>query len=425
MTRKIKISIWFCLFVLSLFFWRVDASKAFLGSAECASKGGSCDFTCFSSDYESLGMCDYGMAICCRKKLADTSGADPDPMGVGNSQAGGTVATGTSGVTDSNAGLGGAQGGTVTPGTSGISATSSTAANTATTTSSGNENTGGLVPCKNNCTLCHLVIGIKNIFEYLVYTVLFPLFTLGIVISGVLYMVSSGNKGLTEKAKTALTYSLMGAVVALTSWLLVNATLYAIGYKSVGSWSNFTCDTTQSAPQISTPGGGTLPSGSGNTAGGDGTCGGVSVAQNSNQCQYASREMENVLACIRSRTSGSSASGNNFWGGHILFSEAQAASSLSISSLGQNQNGGNWQACVGTNWNSANCPHVQYSCHYGGRTCQGQINAADLTGSNMSEIAAAARACNASGTVLYGDEDHTRHVHVSVNNSACGCDSNR
>lgn len=123
----------------------------------------------------------------------------------------------------------------------------------------------GLVPCGTSenpspCTLCHLIIGFKNIFDYLLGTVLFPLFTLGIVISGVLYMVSSGNKSLVEKAKTAFTYSLMGAVVALTSWLLVNAVLSALGYKSVGNWWNYTCDTAQTqGPGTLGPGGATLP----------------------------------------------------------------------------------------------------------------------------------------------------------------------
>jgi hypothetical protein len=39
----------------------------------------------------------------------------------------------------------------------------------------------------------------------------------------------------------------------------------------------------------------------------------------------------------------------------------------------------------------------------------------------LSSIAAAAKECNSTGTVLFGDEDHKNHVHVSVNNAACGC----
>ncbi|PIV84295.1 MAG: hypothetical protein COZ87_03375 [Candidatus Moranbacteria bacterium CG_4_8_14_3_um_filter_43_15] len=121
-----------------------------------------------------------------------------------------------------------------------------------------------LVPCDTSenlqaCTLCHLVIGFKNIFDYLISS-LFVVFTLGVVIAGMFYMVSSGNKSLIEKAKTALTYSLMGAVIALTSWLLVNAVLNALGYKNAGSWYNFTCDTTPSkGPGTLGPGGSTLP----------------------------------------------------------------------------------------------------------------------------------------------------------------------
>jgi len=94
-----------------------------------------------------------------------------------------------------------------------------------------------------------------------------------------------------------------------------------------------------------------------------------------------------------------------------------------ISSLGLNKHS-DWQTkCVGANYAGKDyCSHVQYSCHFGGRYCQGQVNASDLQGSNLAEIAAAARACNSSGSVIYGDKDHKTHVHVSVNNQACGCD---
>lgn len=106
-----------------------------------------------------------------------------------------------------------------------------------------------LVPCglegKADCTLCHLVLGFKNIYDYLLYTVLLPATTLVVVIAGVMYMVSSGNKGMIEKAKSALTYALTAMILALTAWLIINATLSALGYTKVDNWYTFTCDTTQ------------------------------------------------------------------------------------------------------------------------------------------------------------------------------------
>ena len=252
-----------CFLFFCLFLFETKTTKAFLGSAECASKGGSCDFTCFSGDYESLGMCDYGVSICCRKKLVDTSGADPDPIGAG---------IGTGGVlqdpnvTPGPGSLGsGVKGGTVTPGTSGIPTPTTATSPVAASPSGGSGETGGLVPCTNNCTLCHLVLGFKNIYDYLLILLLSAT-TLVVVIAGVMYMVSSGDKGMIDKAKSALTYALTAMILALTAWLIINATLSALGYTKVGSWYNFTCDTAQTQGPTGGTGVGTLP-GTGGTGG--------------------------------------------------------------------------------------------------------------------------------------------------------------
>jgi len=239
-----------------LFLFETKTTKASLSSAECASKGGSCDITCWSSDYESLGMCDYGVYNCCRKKLVDTSGADPDPIGAGIG-AGGTLQDPN--VTPGPGSLGsGAKGGTVTSGTSGIPTPTTATSPSAASPSSGSGETGGLVPCTNNCTLCHLVLGFKNIYDYLL-VLLLSATTLVVVVAGVMYMVSSGDKGMIDKAKSALTYALTAMILALTAWLIINATLNALGFKNAGSWYNFTCDTAQTQGPTGGTGTGTLP----------------------------------------------------------------------------------------------------------------------------------------------------------------------
>lgn len=126
-----------------------------------------------------------------------------------------------------------------------------------------------LVPCgldgTANCTLCHLVIGFQNIYNYLL-SILLVATTVVIVIAGVMYMVSSGNKEIIEKAKSAFLYALTAIILALTAWLIINTTLHALGYKNVGNWWTFTCDTTQSLPQTTGTSGATLP-GSSNLTG--------------------------------------------------------------------------------------------------------------------------------------------------------------
>jgi hypothetical protein len=302
-----------------------------------------------------------------------------------------------------------------------------------------------LVPCgigegNADCTLCHLVIGFQNIYTYLL-ELLFVATTVTIVAAGIVYMVSSGSKALVEKAKSILVYALTAIILALTAWLIINATLNALGYKNAGNWWTFTCDTTQTKSNGNLSTGVTLPGVGGsqgaavgsqtNIAKGDGTCGGIAVAQNSDQCNYTSAQLDTVLKCINSRMALADLKNNLARGKIPGIPTANAAGGVTVSSLGQNQNGGNWQGCVGANWNAANCPHAQNSCHYGGTNCQEQINAADLTG-DMGKAAQAARDCGAD-TVIYNNtayfggqskaaSDHTDHVHISVNNKACGCD---
>jgi hypothetical protein len=121
-----------------------------------------------------------------------------------------------------------------------------------------------LVPCgigagNANCTLCHLVIGFKNIYDYLL-EILLVCTTVVIVAAGIMYMVSSGSKGMIEKAKSAFTYALTAMILALVAWLIINATLNALGYRNAGNWWTFTCDTTQSKSAGTLgAGGATLP----------------------------------------------------------------------------------------------------------------------------------------------------------------------
>lgn len=128
---------------------------------------------------------------------------------------------------------------------------------------------GGLVPCDQNCTLCHIVIGIKNIFDWLM-GLLFSVTMLVITISGVFYMVSTGSKGMMDKAKKALTYALTAFVIGMGCWLLINIIMTMVGFQNPtgGNWWEFTCDTTQTRGAVFGPGVGTGSSGgTGNTGG--------------------------------------------------------------------------------------------------------------------------------------------------------------
>ena len=84
-----------------------------------------------------------------------------------------------------------------------------------------------------------------------------------IIIGGIMYMVSSGSKGMIDRAKSALMYALTAMILALLAWLIINAILIALGYNNAGNWYTFTCDTTQTQGPTGGTGGGTLPASTG------------------------------------------------------------------------------------------------------------------------------------------------------------------
>jgi hypothetical protein len=247
-------------FAVIFFFCSAKISFAeYMTKEQCEANKGSCNFlsnNC-SDGQDNIGICSgsgpLNQGACCRAKNYNIN---PE---------GGTVGP-SSGV--NNNPYGAAAGGTVTPGTSGIPTPTAATSPITASPSGANENTGGLVPCKNNCTLCHLVLGFKNIYDYLL-KLLLAATTLVVVVAGVIYMVSSGDKGMIDKAKSALTYALTAMILGLTAWLIINATLSALGYTKIGNWYTFTCDTTQTQGPTGGIGGGTLPGtpGYGNTGG--------------------------------------------------------------------------------------------------------------------------------------------------------------
>jgi hypothetical protein len=154
---------------------------------------------------------------------------------------------------------------------------------------------GGIVPCGKTagCTLCHLIIGFERIFKYLV-EILFTVTMVFIVVAGVIYMVSGGSKSMMEKAKQAITLALTGFILFLCSWLLIGGVLTALGYKQVGSWWTFDCDTTQTTGPVSSGSSSSSSSSSSSASFGKGC---AAVVQNINAMQgwqYTSKKLGNL-----------------------------------------------------------------------------------------------------------------------------------
>ncbi|NLC30771.1 MAG: transglycosylase SLT domain-containing protein [Candidatus Moranbacteria bacterium] len=121
--------------------------------------------------------------------------------------------------------------------------------------------TGGLVPCagdsifENRCTLCDLMVGMKGIIDWGM-KILVVVALVAIVAGGIMYIISAGNSGMMESAKTVIKQALWGVVIVLGAWVIVNTILWMItsrlfagdgttngSFMDIGSWYDFDCRT--------------------------------------------------------------------------------------------------------------------------------------------------------------------------------------
>lgn len=113
----------------------------------------------------------------------------------------------------------------------------------------GSTETGGLVPCgrggQDMCTLCDLVVGIKDVVDYLL-KIAVGIAVLAMCVGGILYIVSVGDPGLIEMGKNAMKNAVIGIVICVTAFLIINTTMLYIGTQTnlgigVTNWNTFDC----------------------------------------------------------------------------------------------------------------------------------------------------------------------------------------
>ncbi len=110
-----------------------------------------------------------------------------------------------------------------------------------------------LVPCGKStdsgmCTLCHLIIGIKDIMDY-GFKIMVVVAIVMLMVSGIVYIVSTGNTGMMDTAKHLLTNALIGFAIILGAWLVINTVILVLGAKGdLGvqaiNWYTFECTPT-------------------------------------------------------------------------------------------------------------------------------------------------------------------------------------
>ena len=97
------------------------------------------------------------------------------------------------------------------------------------------------------CTLCDLIVGVNVLINYILGIATIAAIAV-IFIGGIMYVFSGADPGLVGKAKGAIGNALLGIIIIVSAWLLVNYTMIVIGRKdNLGvekinnGWNNFTC----------------------------------------------------------------------------------------------------------------------------------------------------------------------------------------
>lgn len=201
-------------------------------------------------------------------------------------------------------------------------------------------------------------------------------------IGGFMYLTSAGNTSAMHTAKEVIFDALIGLVIALVAWLLLNIINPDLTNVSINGLSPVPVVPTTATPPA--PGSGGAP----------GTCGGYAVRGiSSSQCNDASQALTDLLKCMYDKKP-----------------------DLVVNSISDSAG---FTRCK-TSWQQGVCAHAKTSCHYGGGSsktapeCQ-KSQAVDLStrGVSVQEIINAASACG--GRV----NNEGNHIHVSTQTSCC------
>ena len=250
-----------------------------------------------------------------------------------------------------------------------------------------------------------LIIVINRLIQFLITLAIVFVAPLMIAYSGFLFVVNPVSSGGKEKARSILTNTVVGIVIALAGWMIVDAIMVVLynpgassGTTTLQAWSSIVygdssklCliqeaalkDLNQSVNVQGISASGVITTSSGLRF----------TSEASAQVPTASAAVTSLLSCM----------GAQLKAGATVTSISDNVITRGVHTI---------EYCAANG-----CSHTANSCHYGGRNCVGASYAVDISG-NSSDIAAAAQACNASYLI------ESSHVHVSVGQqNGCGCDA--
>ncbi len=243
--------------------------------------------------------------------------------------------------------------------------------------------------------------------------------------AGILWIASPFNPHNREEGRTLLMNAVIGLVITLMSWLIVDFVMKALynpdaaaGYTKGGPlpWNSILGNGTAGDRCLDITKQPQGPSGGGLTVSQPG--------QTTSGAQTTSTKAPDNAFTYQTSTSG----------GDIIKQKGAASAALNtllscmskkvpgdvgqISSISDNQivlGNKTFAQCAANG-----CAHTTNSCHYGGSKCTGSSYAVDFGDQNHAAyLMKAANECGASNAFNEGD-----HVHVSVKKSECGCNEN-
>jgi len=104
-----------------------------------------------------------------------------------------------------------------------------------------------LVPCGPrtgvDCQLCHLFVLLDNILDLVMFRIVPVLASLMLMIGGIWYFFAGVSPEQKNKAQGIITSSIIGIVVILTAWIVVNTILVHSGIVdgSIAPWHQIRC----------------------------------------------------------------------------------------------------------------------------------------------------------------------------------------
>ncbi len=223
------------------------------------------------------------------------------------------------------------------------------------------------------CSLCDILSVFFQVGKY-IFSFMAGIALILVISSGLMMIFSMGNAEQLANGKKLLFNSLIGIVIIMISWTLVNALIMVLSDNKPTNlftegqwWQGPKCEKLSCAVP-SSPAGPTDPPSTLCQNDQTGYCCGLRMSGiKPSQCADASDSLKQILQCIYQKAS-----------------EATDVQQFKITSISDDDG---FIRCQ-TNYNSSVCDHTRNSCHYGGPNKASKSMAADFSSQNFTDAGA-------------------------------------